>query len=216
MPDSAAPHRRRRSAQAQDDFRREILDLARRVYREQGYEALSIRAVTEPLGVSQMAFYAYFPSKADLVRHIWLDMLEEQLAELRAAGQGAATPADALHAHAEAFLAFWERRPDQYRLFMTQLNEPRLGGEWTLVDEPVYRALIRLHHDRVAACVAAPAALPAGWVDQQAELAYLKAVGYLHTTLGLGRYPFADLGRLREAVLQDIVGTVLAALRASA
>lgn len=214
MTPPATPRRRRRSAEDQDDFRRQILALARRVYREQGYEALSIRAVTEPLGVSQMAFYAYFPSKADLVRHIWVDMLEEQLAELQAAGEGAATPAEALRACAAAFLGFWERRPEQYTLFMAQPNEPRLGG-WTLSAEPAYQLLLARYRARVAACADGwhpPEAL----VHQQSELAYLKAVGYLHTTLCLGRYPVADLARLREAVLQDIVAGVLAGLRAPA
>ena len=37
---------------------------------------------------------------------------------------------------------------------------------------------------------------------------FFKAIGYLHATIGIGRYPMADRDRMREWVIDDIVETV--------
>jgi AcrR family transcriptional regulator len=47
--------------------RRQILDGARRVFFERGFEAASMDAITRAAGVSKATIYAYFPSKDDLI-----------------------------------------------------------------------------------------------------------------------------------------------------
>ena len=47
--------------------RRQILDGARRVFFERGFEAASMDAITRAAGVSKATVYAYFPSKEDLI-----------------------------------------------------------------------------------------------------------------------------------------------------
>lgn len=47
--------------------RRQILDGARRVFFERGFEAASMDAITRAAGVSKGTVYAYFPSKEHLV-----------------------------------------------------------------------------------------------------------------------------------------------------
>lgn len=214
-PAAVPPKRRRRSAQAQDDFRRQIVDTARRIFREQGYEALSIRAVTEPLGVSQMAFYAYFPSKGDLLQHIWSDMLQEQFAGLLAASAGCTSPEAVLRAHLRAYIDYWVARPDQYRHVMSDASGLASLEGTAVSDLPAYRQIVQLHRDRVLACAGATrsrgAGLDAGAIDRLSELAYVKVIGYLHATLGIGRYPFSAPEALQDWVIDDIVAGILQA-----
>ncbi len=47
--------------------RRQILDGARRVFFERGFEGASMDAITRAAGVSKATIYAYFPSKEDLI-----------------------------------------------------------------------------------------------------------------------------------------------------
>ena len=98
--DTPAPKaRRRRSAASQTEFRQELLARAKELYRTQGYAALTVRAMTQAMGMSPMAFYSYFPSKQALVGHIWVDIFRELLDELLAAGRDSGSPRETLRAH---------------------------------------------------------------------------------------------------------------------
>lgn len=199
-----APLQRRRKAEAQDDFRQEILRVARRLFRAGGLDALTIRAITEPLGVSKMAFYGYFPDKESLLRHLWVDVLGEQFAELLMVGEGRASSLDVLRAHMDAYLHYWEARPDDYRSFMTLAPTPDGANLPGLPAEPAYRQLLALHRERVLAC-AGDRRWSAVTVDRLAALAHLKAIGYLQLALGVSRFPLGDRGTLRAWTLDDIV-----------
>ncbi len=205
-PEPKPRQTRRRSALAQEKFKAEILDLARKVFQEQGYDALSIRAVTEPLGVSQMAFYAYFQGKADLVQHLWNELLEDQLDALLAVGGIHESPEALFRAHMDAYLRYWEDHPGHYRAFLIDAVSRSGQDEVPVALTPAYRRLLQLHGERVLACVRPERRAEA---PRLAELAYVKAIGYVHTTIGLNRFPFADPAALRESMIDDIVAGVV-------
>jgi len=206
-PTSPATHRRRRSPQAQDDFRRQILDLARGVFERSGGNALTIRAVTAPLGVSQMAFYAYFPSKDDLVRQIWIEKVREQFEHLLAAGQGQDSNEAILRRHLWAYIDYWEQRPAHYRRFMLLSGGGPGDTAPGLPDEPIYQQMMALHRERVMACIGDGRA-DAATIERLSDLAYVKAVGYLHLTLGMERFPERKRETLRQWVIDDIVDSI--------
>lgn len=201
------PATRRRSAAAQDDFRQDILKVTRRLFRSGGLEALTIRAITEPLGVSPMTFYGYFPDKDSLLRHLWVDVLREQFALLLSVGERPAQSLDLLRAHMDAYLCYWEERPEDYRRFMMLPPGPDAGSVTGLPEEPAYRQLLALHRERVMAC-AGERRWNAETVNRLAAVAYLKAIGYLHLALGLARFPLADRDSLRRWTLDDVIETI--------
>lgn len=51
----------------QENRRQQIIDCARELIEEQGLAKMSVRAITEKMGVARTLFYHYFPSKDDLV-----------------------------------------------------------------------------------------------------------------------------------------------------
>lgn len=55
----------------------EILGLAERRLREDGYQGLSVAAIARELGLAQNAIYWYFPSKDHLFVAVLRRMLEE-------------------------------------------------------------------------------------------------------------------------------------------
>ncbi|WP_430433447.1 hypothetical protein [Methyloversatilis sp.] len=51
-------------------------------------------------------------------------------------------------------------------------------------------------------------------IHLHSDLVFLKALGYLHGVLTVGRYPFADLKRMRGCLIDDIVDGVVRATAA--
>jgi AcrR family transcriptional regulator len=201
----AVKRSRRRSPESQLAFKQALVDHAKTLYREQGIDAVSIRALTEAFAMSPMSFYGYFASKQDLIRHIWLDFFGELLQRLLGASRGQRSPQAVLEAHARIYIHYWETHPEHYR--MAYLGErARDGLPINLDDDPVYQRLIGLTRERVLAC-ALGRPIPEPTLRLTMDLIFVKALGYLHAVLVVDRYRIADRARLRRAVIADIVAT---------
>ncbi|WP_164964047.1 TetR/AcrR family transcriptional regulator [Rubrivivax sp. JA1026] len=199
--------RRRRSAKARAEFRSALVREAGRLLREGGAAAVTIRSVTEALGVSQMAFYTYFESKAALLRACWRDSLLELQRALVAAAAPGDEPSAVLHAHAMTFLRYWETQPDLYSLVYNPRQPARPSGE-TVRAEAVYLEMQALAQRRIAAVLGSGVAFDDPLVVELTAHAFTKVVGYLHTVIELRRHEGAELDRLRERVVSDIVDAV--------
>jgi AcrR family transcriptional regulator len=99
-----------------------ILDAARRVFLEQGYEAVTIRDVVRETELATGTFYNYFRTKQDLLRALVEDYVRDLTAELRRV-RGAARSLDEF-VHGAYLAAFTRiaRDPSLYHLMMR--NEP--------------------------------------------------------------------------------------------
>jgi AcrR family transcriptional regulator len=75
-------------ARPRGDTRTEILEVARELFSEQGYEATSLREIAERLGITKAALYYHFKSKDEILRALLApmgDVLTELLERLEAA-----------------------------------------------------------------------------------------------------------------------------------
>jgi AcrR family transcriptional regulator len=212
-PKSAPPpvpvkRTRRRSLESQEALRGELVSCAKALYRDQGYESLSIRTLTDAVGMSAMSFYVYFASKQELIRYIWVDFLSELLEDLQAAGRGRRSPLLVLEAHADAYLAYWEAHPQHYRMIYLSDVLPDADEPVGFDGDPVYLRIAELTRERLLACCHGRA-ISEKALRVMADHMFVKALGYLHATLAIGRYKFADHAKLRRAVVKDIVETAL-------
>jgi AcrR family transcriptional regulator len=198
---------RRRSQESQAELKQELLNHAKRLFREHGYEAVSIRALTDAVGMSPMSFYGYFTSKQDLVKHLWIDFFQELLKRVLRAGEGKRSALQVIEAHAEAHIAYWEEHPDHYRLvYLSDLNA--VGGDLIRFnDDPVSRQIATLLRERVLAC-AKGKAIPEKALRLILDRLFVRALGYLHATIAVERYPFVDRAKLRRSVIKDLVEMV--------
>ncbi len=80
-----------RAEAARDKRRRELLDVALRVFSERGYHETRIADLIEAAGVARGTFYLYFESK----NAIFHELLDELLARVRASVVGVELGADA-------------------------------------------------------------------------------------------------------------------------
>lgn len=212
----ATPEKRSRirGQEGKARFREQLLAEAKDIYSRQGYEAVSVRAVTKAVGISPMAFYGYFVSKQDLVKHIWLDFFCELFECLKQASNVSQSPVERLKAHVDVYLDYWERHPERYRMvyLSTSVDDER---ERIVFDEEdvVAQQLLSLTRERVSDC-ACGRPIAAEQVHLHSDLVFLKALGYLHGVLTVGRYPFSDLARMRGCLIDDIVDGVVRATAA--
>jgi AcrR family transcriptional regulator len=112
-----------RRAREKADLRRAILDAARALFAEQGFEAVSMRKIAEKIEYSPTTLYLYFHDK----REILAALIVEGFGLLRARVVGTETPdpVERLRASLRCYIAFAFEQPHYYAL-MFQLTE---GGE---------------------------------------------------------------------------------------
>jgi AcrR family transcriptional regulator len=115
------PHERQ--AHERQVMRRKILDAARAIFAERGYEQTTLREIARAISYTAPAVLKYFPSK----RAILLAVCDEDFAALQAAFGSV----DAVEDHLErlrvlgrAYVEFARTHPNQYRLmFMTRVPD---------------------------------------------------------------------------------------------
>jgi AcrR family transcriptional regulator len=119
----------RRRAQDRARRKEEILQAAREVFAEEGYQATTVEAVAERAEIGKGTISLYCESKDALRGELLLQALDELTAQLKAAGQTRGLAPDArLRAMAEAYVAFAQQSPDYFHL----LNAYDNGGLSTM------------------------------------------------------------------------------------
>lgn len=211
-PAAKRPARVRRGNEAdQQALRRAALDAAMTLFREGGLAGVTMRGVASQVGVSAMALYHYFPSKADLLHGLWDTTITELQGELTQAISAAGeAPRDRLRAWVGAFLRYYEDRPDSYRLvFMLDRHEMEAPQTPSWEEHPIFHEVLQtasaLSHDVAQAlggnCDEAS-------LRRASELRLLISVGYLHSRLINTRHPWSDMAALRATTIDLIVQAV--------
>jgi AcrR family transcriptional regulator len=112
-----ASRREREKAQRRDD----ILRAARTVFFTRGFNAATVDDVAIAAEVSKGTVYLYFDTKETILAHLILEGLDALICDLETAFD-ADRPLDAhtrLHGLATAYLQFFQRNPEYYRMIMT-------------------------------------------------------------------------------------------------
>lgn len=108
-----------RRQRERDEVREKILDTARQLFIECGYEGVTMRKIAERIEYSPTTIYLYFADKEMLFR----EMCSADFRSLAATFQSAAlidNPVERLKAVARAYIRFGIEHPNHYRLmFMT-------------------------------------------------------------------------------------------------
>src|SRR5262245_37024994 len=110
-----------RRIRERQETREMILDAAREMFAEEGFEAVTMRAIAARIEYTPTAIYHHFENKQALLS----ELCQRDFANLASHFKGSATTIDSVErilAVGEAYLRFSEQYPAQYRfLFMTAL-----------------------------------------------------------------------------------------------
>src|SRR3954463_11773087 len=72
--------------------REEIATTAMRLFRERGFDAVTVAEIARAADVSEKTVFNYFPAKEDLIVHRGAERLEHLIATVRAQPPGATLP----------------------------------------------------------------------------------------------------------------------------
>src|SRR5262245_31131544 len=110
--------RRRRE---REETRDKILQAAREMFSELGYEAVTMRAIADAIEYTPTAIYHHFENKQALVTELCHEDFDS-LARHFVKAASIADPVQRIRAIGEAYLEFAVHYPNHYRfMFMTQL-----------------------------------------------------------------------------------------------
>jgi AcrR family transcriptional regulator len=188
-------------------MRKDLLEAAMALFAEGGVEAVSVRSIAARVGVSPMTPYRYFPSKADFLRGLWVDVLTDLDAYLRDAVREEADPRARHRRLVDAFLAYWEGHPAEFELvFRTQGLSPGPQADRD-AHPPEYQRLLATSRATTAELAQAIGAGPER-VVLASDLRVAMQFGYLQAAMVNQRYPWSDLPALRRLYVDAVVQAV--------
>ena len=119
-----------RRTRERQETRELILDAAREMFADEGYESVTMRAIAEKIEYTPTAIYHHFENKQALVTELCACDFQELAHHFR--GQAVSVdPVLRIRAVGEAYLEFAEKHPSQYRfMFMTVLPELQMPEEY--------------------------------------------------------------------------------------
>jgi AcrR family transcriptional regulator len=189
------------------ELRSELVDAARKLVQEEGYEGLTIRKLAKRVGYAPMSVYSYFADKQDILFALAQDAFETLARRIES--HPADDPIEALQAVLIEYAAFGLENPNEYRtVFMTEKQKP--PNFEMEEDNPAMKVLI----DRVEACVAAGKLKG----DPRAIATMLWAVGHgaISLLITFPFYPFGDqqsfVTRVGDMMLEAIAEHEIAPL----
>ncbi len=92
----------------------QLLNIARRLFARQGFDATSLRDIAEEAQITKAALYYYFPNKDALYERIVIESMDALLAEVKAAVARMPTPLAQVRAFLHASADSLEHRRDRW------------------------------------------------------------------------------------------------------
>jgi len=109
-----------------EEFRRDILNAARDLFIDVGYEKFSMRRLAKKIDYSPTTIYHYFKNKDDLLFAICEEVAEQFLSRLRYIRSVQNKPYEALRQSMLYLIEFAFDNPNQYKVFF--LTRPHVYG----------------------------------------------------------------------------------------
>lgn len=145
---AAAPGRPAISDEKKERMRRDIADVAKRLFQEEGFAKVSMRRIAGDIGCSPMTLYKYYDSKVDVLRTLWMDVFCELFDRLEAVSEA---QDGHLHGLGLAYVQYWLDHPEYYRLVfisdgVTQsdvsifIESPELMQRFTILSQALLNA----------------------------------------------------------------------------
>src|SRR4051794_32557040 len=105
-----------RKAREREELRQEIVEAARQLFIEEGYDAVSMRKIADRIEYSPATIYLYFRDKSDLLDCVCADTFRKLVARLQSIGGEPTEPVDRLRRGLRAYVDFGLENPADYRV----------------------------------------------------------------------------------------------------
>jgi len=187
-----------------EEFRREILDAARGLFIDDGYENFSMRRLAEKIDYSPTTIYHYFKNKDDLLLAVCEEVAEQFLAKLRHLRSVQKDALEALRLAMLYLLEFAFENPNQYKVFF--LARPNVYGtqDEFMNKESMARNSYFEFRELVQACMEA-GKLRRMDTDVLTQVLATAPHGLIAMTLYRSSFPWADRTVLAVALVDGLL-----------
>lgn len=196
--------------------REEILQAAKELFLEQGYDQTTIRRIADRVGVSAPALYLYFQDKEQMMLALCDQTFGHLIQSIGEIEKTVADPRQRIRQFGEAYLKFGLKHPDEYRLIFLGSNIPesvRKVGHRMPTDDPtrpgvggaiVFQQLVAILTDAEAAGLKLN--YPA---DTCAELCWMGIHGLVSALILKPDFPWSDRDLLVKGMLDIMMKGVV-------
>ena len=143
-----------RRAKAKAELRAQILEAARHLFAQRGYEAVTMREIARRIGYTTTALYYQFPDKEALLRELCATDFWALIETFKRLGR-IADPVERIRKAGQAYVKFGLQNPEHYRLmFITPGPEPtpdEMRIEKGNPDQDAYAFLLEAVREAMAA-----------------------------------------------------------------
>lgn len=190
------------SSAAIEDMRERIAEAARKLFKSEGYAAVSMRRLAEEVGVTPMTLYAYYDAKADILRHLWAQVFDVVFKKVEAAAAKSRDPRMRLRAAALAYVKYWLDHRDHYRMvFMTEgVSQDEVG---VFVNDAETAARFAVFTDALAANIVGKA--KERGVKEKTDLLLCGLHGIAHCGITMSGYPWTPAEKLVDELIAGLL-----------
>ena len=214
MPRAPSPQPKRRpvgrpplSPEREADVRARVVQVALRLFRERGRQALNMRRIAQDAGLSTMNLYDYFPSKNEIIRAMWERFFTKCFNKVESAVHAAA--ASGAHRQIEvacdAYVNYWIEHPDEYRAVFMIEDRVEKQEHYFVDTSPImaryliFTELLMAHHGEAMTTAAEHP------LRDRARALICGLNGICHMLITVQEYPWPPVPRLLDQLLR-IVG----------
>jgi AcrR family transcriptional regulator len=104
------------------DLKSALVETAKKILREKGVDALSLRAIAAEVGVSHMAPYTHFKNKKELLQAIAASGYDDLTKRLLKIKDSYTSPWDLVYYYGVEYVQFAVENPATYRLMLSQAD----------------------------------------------------------------------------------------------
>jgi len=183
-----------------ESFRARLCEAALQMFADEGYAAVTLRALAERLGCSHALPYRYFADKAEIFAAVCALGFERFANALERAAAGVDDPEQRLRVLARAYFRFALREPHAYRI-MFELREPE--------QKPLARYRVKEIRSWQVLLEAVELAVQAGVLAGEPERLAHQLWAGLHGLVSLHLAGKLALGCSAHELLEPLVDTML-------
>lgn len=191
-------------AKHKEEFRREILDAARGLFINEGYEKFSMRGLAEKIEYSPTTIYLYFKGKDDLLFAICEEIAGQFLANLNHIRTLKIDPVKALRQALLYHIEFGANNPNQYKVFFFTNPDVYGTSEEFMEKESMGRNSYFVFREMVQDCIAA-GKLKKMDVEALTQVLIVATHGLIVMTTYHKNFPWADRKALAETLVDGLL-----------
>jgi AcrR family transcriptional regulator len=182
---------RRKRAKYKEELRRDILDAARELFLDKGYEKFSMRKLAEKIDYSPTTIYLYFKDKDDLLFAICEELAEQFFANLNHIKTLQIDPLETLRQALLYLIEFGFDNPNQYKVFFFTRSDVYGTSEEFIQKESMARNSYLVFREMVQECIET-GKLREMDIEVLTQVLAVATHGLIAMTIYRNNFPWAD------------------------